>query len=103
ALGRDPANPKVELKKFAPYVVMNNALRGKPPAKIPAPHDQTFANLQSAFAKTKPFPEPVQSFRGLNFTNGVELNKFLKHVQDNRSNVDLIPVKGLVPVGTANI
>src|SRR5262249_1843006 len=54
-----------ERRAKAPFRLTNKALwAGKTPDP---PHDATYKDLQKAFKKTKPFPEPVRVTRGLDF------------------------------------
>jgi hypothetical protein len=99
----DPKRPGLYTDDPPPYKVMNNALRGKPPAPIPPPHDQTFQLLQQVIARTKPFPGPVPGVRGLQFDDPEALAGFVEQFQKNLGTNELIPLKGFISTGTTGI
>jgi ADP-ribosyltransferase exoenzyme len=67
----------------------------------PPPHDKTHKLMQDAFAKTKPFDDPLKVTRGVKFTPGPDTDEFLKPFRDAAGTDALVPLTGYISTGTA--
>lgn len=69
----------------------------------PPPHDESHRQLQAAFKKTKPFPNPIVVNRGLTFKDPAELKKFMAPLIANAGNGKPVALKGYISTGTLGV
>ncbi|MGC3967908.1 MAG: ADP-ribosyltransferase [Pirellulales bacterium] len=86
----------------ANYKAINTFIRdGKPP--LVPPNDKAYADLKRAFAKAKPFAEPVEVGRGMNFDTEAGLKAFLDKCYRSMATGEVFSLLNFVSTGSAGI
>ena len=62
-----------------------------------------FSALQTAFAKAKPFPQPVNVNRGLKFKSQADAEQYVATLQRYRNEKKMFPLEGFQSTSTSDI
>jgi hypothetical protein len=86
----------------ANYDAINTFIRNGAPPLLP-PNDKAYADLKLAFAKAKPFPEPILVSRGMNFKTKEALEPFLDKCYRSMGTGEVFSLMSFVSTGTTGV